>query len=354
VQAGFFLTQPARHILHAPSGPVSVTIIGHLQQERNPTFFSGFLRWMIRPMTPIAADDDRLKGVPSHERHFYALTRAIGRFGIRIFTPYVMDAPHWHGHIEVNFLSGAAMTYRIDEQTVEIPPERLVLFWAGIPHQLITITPTGQTAARLANIYLPFDSFLFMPHIAQLQVALLGGAVVELPASTDPAGQVALWYRDYRSNDFERTEVMKMELNAMLRRALLGDLTYLRRPVADPGDNRELSSAHIRHVVAMVRFIMENLSKPLSNAQVAAVTGLHQNYALSLFSKTMRLPMKRFIIRMRLLRARALLMESSAAITTVAEQSGFLSISQFYDHFKTAFGMSPHALRARYTQMALR
>lgn len=294
------------------------------------------------------------RGTPSHDRHFYALTRAIGRFGMRIFTPTIMAAPHWHGHIELNFLTGGSMTYRIDTEDIEIEPDRLVLFWAGIPHQLTAITPKGTGPIKLANIYLPFDTFLFMPHISELQVALLGGALVSLPDTLCRSDQVECWYRDYRSNDFERTEVMKMEMNVMMRRALLSDITYLRAPIADPGDDRTLSSSHIRHVVAMVRFIMENLAQPMSNADVAAVTGLHQNYALALFTRTMRLPMKRFIIRMRLLRARALLMESSAAITTVAEQSGFHSISQFYDHFKSAYGMSPHAMRSRYTRMDLR
>jgi AraC-like DNA-binding protein len=294
------------------------------------------------------------QGVPGHERQFYALTRAIGRFGMRVFTPYLMDQPHWHGHIEGNFLAGAAMTYRVEDQVIEVPPNRLVIFWAGIPHQLTAITPLPGQQPRLTNIYLPVDSFLFMPHIAQLQVALLGGGLVLLPEQLCGPDLMDRWYRDYRSNDFERTEIMKMEMNAMMRRALLSPLDYLLKPVADPGDERSLSSAHIRHVVAMVRFIMENLADPITNANVAAVTGLHQNYALALFTRTMRLPMKRFIIRMRLLRARALLMESGTAITTVAEQSGFQSISQFYDHFKAAYGMSPHAMRARYTRMDLR
>jgi len=294
------------------------------------------------------------QGVPSHERQFYALTRAIGRFGMRVFTPYIMDQPHWHGHIEGNYLAHATMTYRVEDSEIEIPEGRLVLFWAGIPHQLTAITPTGTATPRLTNIYLPVDTFLFMPHIAQLQVALLGGGLVMLPDTLCGPDIMDRWYRDYRSNDFERTEIMKMEMNAMMRRALLSPLEYLLNPVADPGDDRTLSSAHIRHVVAMVRFIMENLAEPITNADVAAVTGLHQNYALALFTRTMRLPMKRFIIRMRLLRARALLMESATAITTVAEQSGFHSISQFYDHFKAAYGMSPHAMRARYTQMDLR
>lgn len=305
----------------------------------------------------MAKDDSALqemRGAPSHERHFYALTRAIGRFGMRIFSPFLMDQPHWHGHVEGNYLTGGSMIYRIEDQEIEVPPGRLVLFWAGIPHQLTQIRPSGEGPVRLANIYLPVDTFLFMPHIAPLQIALLGGGLVILPPDLCSGERIEGWYRDYRSNDFERTEVMKMEMNAMMRRALLSPLSYLRPPVADPGDERTLSSAHIRHVVAMVRFIMENLAEPITNADVAKVTGLHENYALSLFTRTMRLPMKKFVIRMRMLRARALLMESSMAIGTVATQSGFGSISQFYDHFKAAYGMAPHQMRARYTQMELR
>jgi len=57
--------------------------------------------------------------------------------------------------------------------------------------------------------------------------------------------------------------------------------------------------------------------------------------------------MKRFIIRMRLIRARALLVESPLAISAVAEMSGFTSLSQFYAHFRAGYGVSPHALRTR-------
>jgi AraC family transcriptional regulator, melibiose operon regulatory protein len=289
-----------------------------------------------------------------HERHFYGLNKAIGRFGMRVFTPYVMDQPHWHGHIEVNFLTGGSMRYDIDGQKIDIPEGEPVLFWAGIPHQLTEMTASGNSAPRLTNIYLPVDTFLFMPHIAQLQVALLGGALVSLPSALCGAEHLGRWYRDYRSNDFERIEVMKMELNAVLRRALTQELTYLRQPLAQVEEGRSLSSAHIRHVIEMVRFILENLAEPITNADVAEVTGLHQNYALSLFSRTMRVPMKKFVIRMRLLRARALLMESALAIGKVAESCGFASLSQFYSHFKQAYGMSPHAMRVRYTQMDLR
>jgi AraC family transcriptional regulator, melibiose operon regulatory protein len=115
--------------------------------------------------------------------------------------------------------------------------------------------------------------------------------------------------------------------------------------MAEPEAGRSPQSTRIRHVVAMLRFIMENLSAPMANADVARVTGLHENYALSLFTAVMNVPMRKFIIRMRLLRAQALLLESNATVATVALQSGFPSISQFYDHFGRAYGATPQALR---------
>jgi AraC-like DNA-binding protein len=285
------------------------------------------------------------KPVPRSERRFYAEDRAIGRFGMRIFEPQLMPRPHWHGHIEVNILSGGSMTYRIEGEAIEVPPNRPVLFWANLPHQLVTLTPEGEGPLRLSNIYIPLDRFLFMPHIARLQGALLAGGLVALEPARLSDSQVAAWYRDYRSGTPERREILFMEMNALFRRALLDDLVYLRTPMAEPEEGRTPQSTRIRHVVAMLRFIMENLSAPMTNADVARVTGLHENYALSLFTSVMHVPMRKFIIRMRLLRAQALLLESNATVATVALQSGFPSISQFYDHFGRAYGATPQALR---------
>lgn len=291
--------------------------------------------------------------VPKHERHFYSMHRAFGRLGMRIFEPAIMELPHWHGHIEINLLSGADMVYEMDNEEVAVKDGQPVIFWAGIPHQLTKISPTGDPVPQLANLYVPLDAFLTMPHIASLQVALLGGALIELPADLIDAHQMQNWYADYRSGEIERAEILRMEMNAHLRRSLLSGLQFLRAPVTSRKRNLALSSSHITQVVTMVRFILENLSKPILNADVTRQTGLHENYALSLFSRTMRVSMKRFIIQMRLIRARAALIESSEPITTVAIESGFSSISQFYDHFSKSYGMTPNAMRRAYTQARL-
>lgn len=292
--------------------------------------------------------------VPLHERHFYANTQAFGRFGIRTFAPQVMPEPHWHGHIELNFCAGGVLVYKIDGDIVHVPADEAAIFWAGVPHQLVAVEPIDERVPRLTNIYLPVDAFLTMPHVARLQVALLSGAMVRLASDVCPPEQIARWHRDYRTGDFERIEVIKMEFNALMRRVLLDELTFLRHPLEKPEFQRTLSSAHIRHVIEMVRFVVENLSEPMTNADITRVTGLHENYALTLFTRTMRLPLKKFVTRVRLLRARGLLTQSSVAIATVAAQCGFTSISQFYQQFKAAYGLPPNAVREQYVRMELR
>ena len=284
---------------------------------------------------------------PAHERHFYSTSRAFGRFGMRIFEPQTMAAPHFHGHIEANFAMNHSMEYDVDNAAVHVPSGRLAVFWAGIPHQLRAVTATGNQSAKLCNIYLPLDAFLMMNHIMAMQVALLGGGLLLLPEALCSEDMVRRWYADYRSGDLERTEVLKMELNALFRRAFTSPPEFLLQPRNATSD-RALSSVHIRHVIAMVRLILENLEKPLKNADITAVTGLHENYALGLFTQIMQIPLKQFVLRMRLMRARALLVESSLAITSVAEASGFTSISQFYHQFKVAYGTSPHVMRSNY------
>ena len=301
------------------------------------------------------ADDLRkIEPKSGHERHFYSSKKAFGRFGIRIFDPVVMAYAHSHGHIEVNLANGFEMTYLVDGETLTLPAGQLVVFWAGVPHQLTSVRQISDAEQKLCNIYLPLDSFLMMHHITPLQVSLLSGGMIVLPEDLCTVDQMRRWYADYRSGDFERQELVKMELNVLFRRASLTQFTYLRAPRGDITAARALSSAHIRHVISMVRFILENLNKPLKNADIAATTGLHENYAQTLFARIMQVPPKQFLIRMRLMRARALLVESAMAISLVAETSGFSSISQFYAQFKAGYGMSPAAVREEYLRIKMK
>ncbi len=285
--------------------------------------------------------------VPRPDRRFYAQSRAFGRFGIRWFDPQVMPAAHFHGHIELNWLTAGSMSYEFDGRQVTVPSRRLLMFWAGIPHQTLGIDRGPANDARQCNVYLPLDNFLHMPKLGHLTETMLGGGVVALAPETIGEDTLHRWYEDYRSGDAERADILKEEIAIMLRRAAATRWdSILASWMAS--DEPVVRASPPRYVVAMLRYILENLALPLRAADVARVVGLHPNYALNLFSEVMRVPLHRFVVRMRLIRARHLLFEGSLSIENVAYRSGFTSLSQFYAQFRNAYGLTPLQMRAHY------
>jgi AraC-like DNA-binding protein len=286
--------------------------------------------------------------VPRPDRRFYAQTAAFGRFGVRWFDPQVMPTEHFHGHIELNWLTSGSMDYVFDGRPVSIPSERLIMFWAGIPHQTRSVDKGPGQDSRQCNVYLPLDSFLHMPNLGRLTETMMGGGIVALSPETISADTLHRWYQDYRSGDAERTDILKTEIAIMLRRAAVTGWEELMTPWIDSPAPSTRAATPLRYVVAMMRHILENLSEPLQAADVAKVVGLHPNYALNLFTEVMHVPMHKFVVRMRLIRARSLLFEGNLSIENVAFQSGFTALSQFYVQFRNAYGLTPRQMRAHY------
>jgi AraC-like DNA-binding protein len=283
--------------------------------------------------------------MPREARRFYAQDQAFGRFGMRWFTSETMAMEHTHGHIEMNWLTTGHMDYLIDGRPVTIPAGQLSMFWAGIPHQ--TVAVEGPGPQRQCNIYVPVDSFLHMPKLGALTEIMMGGGLLLLPAENIGEDTLRRWYKDYRSGKAERTDILKEEIALMLRRAAV---TGWEMPLAPwvEGAARSGRPVPLRHVVAMVRHILENLREPLRAEDLATVVGLHPNYAMTLFNEVMRVPLHKFVVRMRLIHARALLFEGRLSIENVAYECGFSALSQFYVQFRAAYGLTPRQMRAHY------
>lgn len=294
---------------------------------------------------PMRRREPAPRPVPRPDRKFYADTRAFGRFGMRWFDPQMMPAEHIHGHIELNWLTAGSMRYVFDGRPVDVPAERLVMFWAGIPHQTVAIDRGPGGDSRQCNVYLPLDAFLHMPHLGQLTETMMGGGIIALSVDALDTNALQRWYQDYRSGNPERSDILKTEIGTTLRRAAVVGWDELLPPWIESVSPTVRAASPLRYVVAMVRHIIENLSEPLGSRDVARVVGLHPNYALNLFTSVMRISIQKFIIRMRIIRARSLLFEGNLSIANVAFHSGFTSLSQFYAHFRAAYGITPLEMR---------
>ena len=281
------------------------------------------------------------KGPPTRPR-----SKVFGRFGMRIFKPMTMAQTHTHGHVEINHARNAKLNYLVDGEKITIEANTTVVFWANVPHQLVSVEATSNATPELCNIYLPLDVFLFLPHVHDLQLQILAGAMVVLPGSGFDWQQMRRWYGEYRSHDSDWIDIVIAEINMLFRRATLLPFDYLRNPWQAGDSPARQNGKQVQHVVMMLRFILENIDGPLATADFSRVTGLHANYALQLFSRTMQVSPKQFIIRMRLLRARSLVLATKQPISTIALDCGFASSSQFYEHFTRTYGTTPNKLRA--------
>jgi AraC family transcriptional regulator, melibiose operon regulatory protein len=96
---------------------------------------------------------------------------------------------------------------------------------------------------------------------------------------------------------------------------------------------------------AMALFISEHGDEDIAVDEVAACVGLHPNYAMSLFRKSLGLTINQFITRTRLDAAQAMLVSSEKDVADVAFRCGFGSLSRFYDAFHDKFGISPAKFR---------
>jgi AraC-like DNA-binding protein len=292
---------------------------------------------------PVRGREKPPRPTPRADRRFYAAGRAFGRFGIRAFPPQIMDEPHSHGHIEFNWLTSGRMDYLFDGGKVSIGPNRLVAFWAGIPHQTVALSDVGD--GRQLNLYLPMDAFLEMPQIGRLTETLMGGGVIQLTPDCIGLETLDRWHADYRSGNSMRTDLVRSEIGTMFRRAAITGWDTLLAPWVEKSGARSRTASPVHYVVRMVRHIVENITDPLSVEDIAGVVSLHPNYATNIFSKVMHISIQKFVTRIRLIRARSLLFDSNLPVANIAFQAGFSSQSQFYEHFRRAYGITPSQLR---------
>ncbi|WP_297105562.1 helix-turn-helix domain-containing protein [uncultured Devosia sp.] len=235
------------------------------------------------------------------------------------------------------------MDYVFDGGPLTVGANRLVAFWAGIPHQTVGLRDVDD--ARQLNISLPMDAFLEMPQLGRLTETLMGGGVIQLAPECIGLETLERWYGDYRSGNALRTDLVRAEIGTMFRRAAITGWDTLLPAWVEKTSARSRTASPVRYVVRMVRHIVENISDPLSVEAIADVVGLHPNYATNLFTKVMHISVQKFVTRMRLIRARSLLFDSNLAIANIAFQSGFSSQTQFYEHFRKAYGMTPSQMR---------
>ena len=94
-----------------------------------------------------------------------------------------------------------------------------------------------------------------------------------------------------------------------------------------------------------IRIIEDSVESPLSTAEIARRIGVSTRQLERMFERYLDTSPKRYIMDMRLHRARNLIVQSDQAITDIAIACGFVSTSHFSKVYREHFGNTPGSQR---------
>ncbi|MDM9624936.1 helix-turn-helix domain-containing protein [Rhizobium sp. S152] len=247
-----------------------------------------------------------------------------------------MTSAHWHDHIEINLLLEGSMTYLFNGRQEYVEAGRLVLFWAAIPHQTISVTPESP----LVCIYLPLVDFLAMPIEATARQAILQGAFIHEP---NPSGETmgARWIEEWSHGDQVRRQLVNDEIGLRVRRLILDH--------ADVGFNRReataLAGPSVRYTQTLTDLISTRYPEALTLTSIAKLARVHPTTANRSFRDVLGISVMEYLTRFRLARAMQRLAETDDAILEIAHDCGFGSSARFYDIFKKRTETTPRQFR---------
>lgn len=256
--------------------------------------------------------------------------------------PTLFDTPfHHHTSVELNYLQNCQMDYSFSGRTAKLVPNRLVVFWGAAPHKVIDVVGRGQ----ITNIYLSLGQFVRWGLPSDLVKAVLSGEVIASQAD-DPIDSLMI-DRIYEERERDQTSWRRThlaEIECRLRRlALEGWSTLISTPSRENAFSARSNT--MQQVEAMLSFVSDNFTLPITAEDIAATTSLSPARAGQIFREVMNTSIKKHLTRARLSHARMLLIETEAKVASVALDSGFASLSAFYEAFTKEHGQSPAKFR---------
>ena len=268
-------------------------------------------------------------------------------FTCQRWTPVPMKRPDRHNEIELNLLRHGSLTYLLGGNTVTIPSGRLAVFWAGLPHQIIS----SQDNPEYYVATIPLAWFLQCRFPAHFVDAILHARVVLDPEPQLHGGDLEMlerWVEDLAQPNSQRQRIAFLEIEARLFRFALAvpvaSTTTRKKPTAPS----ILPAGGLNHAEQIALYIARHYTESLTVEQISQAVGLHPNYVMTLFKKIMGITLIDCLTQHRVSHAQRLLATTDEKIIEVAFQSGFGSLSRFHEAFKKWGHGSPKKYRKQH------
>ena len=259
-----------------------------------------------------------------------------------------MDQAHQHNDIELNY-SEVPLAYIIGGDRLTLPAQRIVMFWAARPHQLIRQSDTDPTPSMTwATVPLERAMSWSLPDDG-VQSLLGGGVIISSPAVAQlyRHQHLSQWQDDLTSSSVRRHDVAALEVQAAILR-MLDDST------TGPSGLTDSLSPALTRVADMTQFISRECHRPLRVETIAEVAHVHPHHAMAIFKEAIGCTITAYLTQTRVAQAQRLLLTTDLSVSEIGHRAGFGSQSRFYAAFVSHTGTPPFAFRRRHHEAARR
>lgn len=247
------------------------------------------------------------------------------------------NQPHRHSFFEVCLVGRGSGRFVVAGQAQPIGRGDLFVARPGVEHQIVSTSRPAMELSWIAYQVHRDGEEQSEPLAALLDHFATSSGLVA------PSGRCAGLWRALHAVAAGGELAGAPEQIGWLTAALLIGIAQAVAPIAlDPAPPDR------RHELLMqraLRYIDDNLGRPLSPGEVAAEVGLSQRHFTRLFRRHTGTTLARYITRARVDRARARLRNETVPIKQIAAELGFRDIHYFTRIFTRAAGMPPGSAR---------
>lgn len=244
---------------------------------------------------------------------------------IEILHGGISVSSHWHKEIELIYVSDGTVTVNVCEKELVLDADRICLINATKNHSVHAENAT----CLILDISLEFaNRFNLTMSNTVFDVVTGSGAEEEILN--------LLWRLSRTMNKEEHPELQQYALISELLHVL-----YVQCQSEETVDDAGKEPIMSHHIELAIDYVNRHYQEDLTGHEIADMLGLHPGYFCSLFTKTVGIAFREYLLRVRLEHAMDALINQQASVEEAAKAGGFPSKRTFVAKCKRAYNITP-------------
>lgn len=280
----------------------------------------------------VTEDSKRL----SKEFPFEIQTYVEKRSGLGISTQ-----PHWHRFFEITYIEEGMAEYEVNGQVYEMKNGDIILFNHIETHRWNVISDEIRLIVLMFSSELVSDgsSLMDMDYLVPFleRESTFKNCIPHSELCTSVIKQLL---DEIRAEDAHPKTGSRLMIKADILKILTILVRYYEQENQKSGFLTEKKEA-LKRIQEAFTFIKENYSEKITLERTAATVCMSASYFSGYFKKVAGCSFQEYLTKIRMERAKELLLHSDEGIAEIAQECGVSNMANFYRLYKKHYGVAP-------------